>query len=135
MSEEQQSSVSIEKLVKTYLKIKTAREELTKKYEEQYDDLEKQMKKIKSALLDHCNKNNADSIRTPEGLFYRTVKRKFTTNDWDSLHKFILENQAPQLLAKSIHQSNMEQFLEENPDLLPPGLSVDSEYVLTIRRK
>lgn len=135
MSEEQQSNVPIEKLVRVYLKIKTEKEELTKKYEEANEDLEKQMVKIKIALLDHCKANNADSVRTKEGLFYRTVKRKYTTNDWESLHKFILDNQAPQLLAKSIHQSNMQQFLEENPDLLPPGLSVDSEYVLTIRRK
>lgn len=135
MSEEQQPNVPIEKLVKIYLKIKATKEELTKKYEAENEDLEKEMIKIKGALLDHCKANNADSIRTKEGLFYRTIKRKYTTNDWDSLHRFILDHQAPQLLAKSIHQSNMQQFLEENPDLLPPGLSVDSEYVLTIRRK
>jgi len=46
----------------------------------------------------------------------------------------MLENQAPELLEKRIHQSNMKQFLEENPDLLPAGLNVDSEYTITVRR-
>jgi len=135
MSEEQQSNVPIEKLVKIYLKIRTKREELANEFEKENANLEAQMSKIKGALLDHCKANNADSIRTPEGLFYRTIKKKYTTNDWESLHNFILEHQVPQLLAKSIHQSNMQEFLESNPELLPPGLSVDSEYVLTIRRK
>jgi hypothetical protein len=29
----------------------------------------------------------------------------------------------------------MKQFLEEHPELLPPGLNVDSEYTITVRRK
>jgi hypothetical protein len=27
------------------------------------------------------------------------------------------------------------QFLKENPETLPPGLNVDSEYSVTVRRK
>lgn len=135
MSEEQQSNVPIEKLVKIYLKIKASKEELTKQYEQQVEDLDKEIQKIRIALLTYCKENNAESVRTKEGLFYRTIKKKYTTSDWESLHNFILEHKAPHLLAKSIHQSNMQEFLEGNPDLLPPGLSVDSEYVLTIRRK
>jgi hypothetical protein len=49
--------------------------------------------------------------------------------------KFILEHQVPDLLEKRIHQGNMKQFLEENPELLPPGLNSDSEYTVTVRRK
>lgn len=135
MSEEQQSSVPIEKLVKTYLKIKTKRAELQKAFDEQDAKLEKQMRTIKNALLEHCKSNNADSVRTPEGLFYRTIKRDYWTNDWESMHAFIVANEAPQLLEKRIHQGNMKEFLENNPDLLPPGLNVDSEYVITVRRK
>jgi hypothetical protein len=29
----------------------------------------------------------------------------------------------------------MKDFLEENPDLVPKGLNVDSEYVVSVRRK
>jgi len=38
-------------------------------------------------------------------------------------------------LEKRIAQTNMATFLEENPDLLPPGLNVDSKYTISIRRK
>jgi hypothetical protein len=49
--------------------------------------------------------------------------------------KFIVENGAPELLEKRLHQGNMKQFLEEHPELLPPGLNVDSEYTVTVRKK
>jgi hypothetical protein len=45
------------------------------------------------------------------------------------------EQGAMELLERRIHQSNMKQFLEENPDLHPMGLNVDSEYAITVRRK
>jgi hypothetical protein len=28
----------------------------------------------------------------------------------------------------------MESFLEQHPDLLPPGLNVDSEFTITVRK-
>jgi len=40
----------------------------------------------------------------------------------------------PELLERRIHQTNIKQFLEENPDLLPAGLNVDSAYSITVRR-
>jgi hypothetical protein len=49
--------------------------------------------------------------------------------------KFVVENNVPELLEKRLHQGNMKQFLEAHPDLLPPGLNVDSEYTITVRRK
>jgi len=51
------------------------------------------------------------------------------------MHEFILDNEVPELLDKRVNQSNMKQFLEENPDLVPKGLNVDSEYVVSVRRK
>ena len=40
-----------------------------------------------------------------------------------------------ELLEKRIHQMNMKEFMENNPDAHPPGLNIDSEYEITIRRK
>jgi hypothetical protein len=49
--------------------------------------------------------------------------------------RFVVENNAPDLLEKRLHQGNVKQFIENNPDLVPPGLNVDSEYSITVRRK
>jgi hypothetical protein len=68
-------------------------------------------------------------------LFFRTVKQSYWTNDWEAMGRFVVEHQAPELLEKRLNQGNMKQFLEEHPDLLPPGLNVDSQYSVTVRRK
>jgi hypothetical protein len=46
----------------------------------------------------------------------------------------MFENNIPDVLEKRIHQTNIKQFLEENPDSLPPGLNVDNAYNITVRR-
>jgi len=38
-------------------------------------------------------------------------------------------------MEKRIAQTNMSTFLEENPDLHPPGLNIDSRYTVVVRRK
>ena len=135
MSEETAPAIAPETLVKVYLKMKAKHDEMRIAYEAEEKKLDAQMGKVKSALLAFCKAQNVDSVRTGEGLFYRTVKVDYWTNDWPSMHKFIVGNNAPQLLHQRIHQTNLKEFLEANPDLLPPGLNTDSEYTLTVRRK
>lgn len=132
---EEAPKVPVEKLVRVYLKMNAALTQIRQDYEAQEKALKDKMATVKSALLQHCKDNNVESVRTTEGLFYRSVKANYWTSDWDSMRKFIIEHKIPELLHERIHQTNMKQFLEENPDLLPPGLNVDSEYTITVRRK
>jgi len=128
-------NISISKLVKVYLKMKAKRSELASKYADEDGAIKTQMDMVKHALLNHCKETGADSVRTEEGLFYRTTRQSYWTSDWESMGKFIVDHKVPELLEKRIQQTNMKQFLEENPELLPPGLNVDSEYTVTVRRK
>ena len=127
--------VSLEKLVKTYVKIRERRSEIKKNYEAEDSTLVDSLDAVKAALLEHCKDHGVDSVRTSEGLFYRTVKQTYWTNDWDQMHAFILEHREPSLLDKRINQKHMREFLEENPDLLPKGLNSNSTYNISVRKK
>jgi hypothetical protein len=103
--------------------------------EEKVAALQTDLDSINQTLLEHFKEQGIDSARTPFGTAYRTIKSRYWTNDWDAMRHFIAEHDAFELLEKRIHQTNMKQFLEENPDLHPAGLNVDSEYSVTVRRK
>jgi hypothetical protein len=62
------------------------------------------------------------------------VQTRYWTTDWDQLYKFIAENDVPFILEKRIHNGNMKQVLEANPDSLPIGLQVDNKYVIQVRK-
>ena len=122
------------KLTRTYIKIRDKRNEVKAAFDEEYERLSEQQDLIKQKLMDHCKEHGVESVKTGAGLFYRTTKTKYWTNDWEQMHEFILEHGEPSLLDKRINQKNMKQFLEENPELLPKGLNSNSEYTITVRR-
>jgi len=127
--------IGIDKLVSLYLKIRDKRAELTTDFRKKEEALNTKLDAVKTTLLEHCKDTGIESVRTASGTFYRSVKNKYWTSDWESMNKFIVEHNAVDLLEKRIHQSNMKQFLEENPEELPLGLNVDAEYTITVRRK
>lgn len=123
--------VPAEKLVRVYLKMKAAKEA----HEVEVKKIDTQMAQVKAGLLNYLKEQGVESVRTGEGLFYRSIKKRYTTNNWEAMGKFVLEHQVPELYEKRLHQGNLQQFLEEHPDLLPPGLNVDSEYTITVRKE
>ena len=131
MSEEQ---LSADKLAEVYIKIRDARAKLKEEYEEQDAAAKEQLDLIAAQMLSICDEQNADSIKTKAGTIIRKVDTRYWTSDWESFYEFVQEHDAFPLLEKRIHQTNMKQFLEENPDVLPMGLQSDSKYSIVVRR-
>jgi len=123
------------KLVRVYVKMKEKNDEIAAEYKEKAKDITDKMALIKGALLDYCCEHGVEGARTKSGLFYRTTTTNYWTNDWASMHEFVLEHKVPDLLEKRLHQGNMKQFLEDNPDVLPPGMNTETKYQISIRRK
>ena len=132
--EEVQAEVPLEKLTRIYIKMRDKKSEVSQELEEKVAKIEADMKAVKTAILQHMKDIGAESLRTEAGTVYRTVRTMYATSDWESMHKFILEHGVPELLEKRIQQTNMKAFLEDNPDLLPPGLNANAEYSVTIKR-
>jgi hypothetical protein len=129
-----QADFNLEKTVEVYLKIRNAIEELKERQKEELTNLEEQYEVVSNTLLEFCNEQNLDSVKTKAGTISRRVTSRYWTSDWDSLNRVILEHEAPYLLEKRIHNGNMKQFLEENPEAFPAGLQADSKYTVQVRK-
>lgn len=129
------NGMSVDKLTRVYIKIRDARAKLAADFKAEDDALNDQLSVVKRALLDYCTEHGVESVRTNEGIFYRTTKTRYWTSDWESMHKFILEHELPEFFEKRLNQSAVKEFLEENPEVVPPGLNTDVEYVVTVRKK
>ena len=101
-------------------------------YKAEDKQLEDQQKLIKEKLLSFFKDSEITSLTTEAGRITRSVKTKYWTSDWDEMYKFVLEHNVPEFFSKSLNQSNVKEFLDDNPDIVPKGLNADSEYVLSI---
>jgi hypothetical protein len=123
--------VNTEKLAKIYVKIRDKRREL----EKQVAELKEQQDLVGSQLLEICKAEGAQTIRTQFGTVSRRITKNYWTSDWDSFFKFLKENDAFSLMHQRINSTNMAQFLEENPDLHPPGLNADVNQTIVIVKR
>jgi hypothetical protein len=129
------TDIPINTIVDTYIRIRDTKDALTSKYKAEVAALDEQMAVLKHKLLDISKDTGVTSFSTSNATAYRTIKNRYWTNDWESFYGFMREHGAMELLEKRIHQMNMKEFMENNPDAHPPGLNIDSEYEITIRRK
>jgi hypothetical protein len=129
------TELNLDELVKIYLTIRTEREKLKGSWEVQDGELEQEMKLLEQSMLTVCNDTNASSIRTESGTVIRSLKERFTTNDWDNFKKFVLDNEAIDLLERRIHQGNFKEFMAEHQgEGLPPGVNVMKEFTIVVRK-
>lgn len=126
--------MDLNKLIQTYVKIRDAKAKLQAEVSEREKKLENDLRIVRAALLKYMGDSGLDSVRSEAGLVYRTLKTRYWTSDWESMHRFIIENELPEFLEKRLNQGAVKSFLEENPEHVPPGLNVDSEYTVTVRK-
>lgn len=125
-----EDQVPVDKLVRIYMKMRTAIQDL----DAQIEAIKEQQQAVKNEIKDRMRDTGVKSLRTDFGTVSLMEKTRFYTTDWDSFKKFMVEQDALDLLEKRISQSNMKLFLEENPGAVPPGLNSDTEFDISVRK-
>jgi hypothetical protein len=126
--------ITVDKMVNAYIKMRDHRSAIKAQYEDEDDSVKEQMAAIDSELLELCKTTGTDGLKTQFGTVSRSVKTRYDATDWEAMHKFVLEHSAPDLLERRVAQRAMKEFIESNPELMPPGLNVTSQYAITVTR-
>lgn len=133
MSEEViDEALPLSQLARIYRKMKTRMDEINKAYDTEMETLKENLEAIKNEIKDQMKAQGATSIKTDFGTISLVTKTRYSTQDWDSFKRFVVDNDVVDLLEKRIAQANMSKFLEENPSLVPPGLNSMSEYEIRV---
>ena len=129
------SEVKVDSLVSTYLTIRREREKLAKKYEHEDAVFKEQMDRLEEAMLATCNDIGAETLRTENGTIIKSLKENYVCGDWDNFKKYIIENDALELLQQRLSQTNFKEFLStRGEEGLPPGISTMREFKISVRK-
>ena len=123
-----EEDVSLDKLVQIHGKIKARISAL----DAEIARLEEQRTEVRMAIKDTMKAMGLTSINSSHGRVSMVYKTRYSTDDWDSFKKFVLEHQVPELFEQRIAQGNIATFLEENPGVVPPGLNSFSDFELRV---
>jgi hypothetical protein len=124
-----------ESLVEDYLTIRREREKLKAHFEETDAELKAALEKISAALLEICNRDGINGLKTTHGTVTRQVKDRFFCTDWDNFKKFVETEGSIDLLERRISQKNFKEFMTGREGKgLPPGVNSLREYDIVVRK-
>lgn len=124
------NEINLEKLMATDVKM---RDQIAK-LEQEIKDIKAKRETVQQALLEACRELNVTSLKTSVGTLTRTLKTRYWTDNWPKMYEFLIEHGVLELMEKRLAQGAVKEFLENNPDVLPPGLQSTQEYQVVIRK-
>jgi hypothetical protein len=128
-------AVRLEELVKAYIAIRNKRDANAREFDAKDKELKAELAQLDQVMLNSCNEIDADSIKTNSGTIIKTMKENFVCGDWDNFKRYIVQEDAIDLLQQRIHQTNFKEFLSNRTDEgLPPGISSMKEFQIVVRK-
>lgn len=123
----------LDDLVHKYIVLRDKRDSIKNSVKEKVAAIDETLKLVENAMLAEFQRTGAESVRTPSGTAYKTVRTSATVGDWDAVLAFIQKNDAWYMLDKRVNKTGVEQYRQEHNDL-PPGVSWVEDLTINVRR-
>jgi len=123
----------LDDLVHKYIVLRDKRDSIKNSVKEKVAAIDETLKLVENAMLAEFQRTGAESVRTPAGTAYKTVRTSATVGDWDAVLEFIQKNDAWYMLDKRVNKTGVEQYRQEHNDL-PPGVSWVEDLTINVRR-
>ena len=125
--------MKIAEAVELYIRLRDRKAEMKAEYEAKVAEVTKKMDTIEAKLLEVFQKTGTDSVKTPAGTAYTSVRSSVSTADKQAFLDYVRENNEWGLLDVRPLKAGVEQFRSINDDL-PPGINLREERTVNIRR-
>jgi hypothetical protein len=128
-------SLTVDTVVSKYIALRDKRSELKKSYEAEDSKYKEAQEKCEAWLLAQANALGVDNFAVKGvGTAIKGKDMKVSCKDWTVFHKFVMETGQLDMFERRISRNVLKSYLEEHGDVVPPGLDVIFEQVVTVRR-
>jgi hypothetical protein len=107
---------------------------MDKAHKEKMAPFREMLDTLGGVLLTHLDNIAADSVATPSGTVYKTVKNSASIADGAAFFDFVTKNKEFDLLDKKANVTAVMEFIEQH-NSPPPGVNFSSVVVVGVRRK
>lgn len=128
------SEMKDSQLVELYIKLRDKRAQRKAAFENDDADDKQKQEKIEALLLVRFANAGLESIKTPAGTAYKTVKTSATIADKDAFFlNWVIPNAQWEFLDIKANKTSILDYKAQNNDL-PPGISWREEVAINVRR-
>lgn len=127
------SNTNTSGIVANYIALRDKIAEIRKAHVEQLAPYNDMMSSIEALLLDTLMQNDAESMRTDSGTFYKSTHASVKVLNWTETLAFIKENEAWDLLEARVSKTASEALVAETKKGIP-GVDISRTVRVNVRR-
>lgn len=124
---------TIDQLVEGYIKFRDQADEMKKEYQLKVAPIHDAMAQLEAVFLQRMQADGIDSISTPHGTPYTSVKTNCSVEDRAAFFDWCIATGNQGMMTISASKAALDVFIEQTKDT-PPGLKVSREMVVNVRR-
>lgn len=124
---------NIEDLVDQFVKLRDKIKAADDAHKAKMSPAREYLEVLQGKLLDRLNEIGGESVKTPAGTCYRTTRRSASIADGEAFRKFIIDNDAFDIVDWRANALAIEDFIEANQSP-PPGVNFSKTFTVGVRR-
>lgn len=128
------SDVTVDRAVRTYVRIRDEKDRLTREYNEREAGLKTQLEQLEFFFAAKAKETGVDGFKTQFGTVFREEKLIASCADWEIFGNWIVEHNEIEMLERRVKHATVKQYMADHEGALPPGVSVFREEKMRVRR-
>ena len=125
--------MTIDEVIGAYLKLRAAKEEITKRHKEELAPINERMEKCKLWVQQQLQAQGLQNMKAASGTAFLQTDTTVSSADWDATLAWIQANNAWAFLEKRVSKSVVQDYIESTGQV-PPGLKVTTSIEAHIRK-
>jgi len=120
-------------VIRTYMKLRDQKAVIEGEVKGKLTDLVAKMNKLEAYLKTQMDAQGLTSFKSEFGTAFLTTTDYASVADWDKLLTFVRENEAYDMLTKSVSKTAVRSHIDEKKTI-PPGVNYGTKLEVNIRK-
>lgn len=126
--------MSIETLVKIYVKIRDAKSAAKKEFDKAEEAFNTKLATVATELKARAQAQGVEGFKTEFGTVYMSETMKVSCADWSAFGTFLTGKDPLEYLEKRVSSTAVKEYMKANEGQLPPGISIFKELEARVRK-
>ena len=126
-------TLTVEQAIGAYVKLREKKARIDAQAKADKQPVDEAMDKIEAFLKEQADALGVQSFKTANGTAFLTTSERANVASWDEVLRFILENEAYDMLEKRVNKTAVREYLEANK-AVPPGVNYGTSIEVSVRK-
>lgn len=129
----QRPNMTVDTMIEKYVALRDRKKALEDSHKAELVPFNQALDRLEGYMLEALNEAGLDSMKSPHGTAYKTMRTSAKVINWTETLTFIREREAWDLLEARVSKLAAQEIIKETSQPIP-GVETSSELVVNVRR-